>query len=297
MSFSHDGALLAAAGKEGRLTVWNVSDVERLEMLWQLDARKPPIDGFQLMYVEFSPGDHYLLSVSRDCSYTQLAIICNAKTGNICHVVRNVRGCPTWFNSSWMVTSYLQNVLDVVPRRLLIITILDVGNLQKMCTDFRVDTSQLRVDVVRASLEFHIIHPLRHCRVIHPRQHQRMLFCQLFMSTVDHFASVKIASDASGIPLHVPHRQDNVTESLQSQFDCIVPLDRHSHAEGVVVSHDESKIIATIMRQNGKIRDVRLSIYDVVTLQLLHTLPTENMAHPSRAYYLHPGITEKLVAW
>ena len=295
MGFSHDGTLLAAAGKEGRLIVWNTSNLERLEMLWQLSVHEPPVNSNEIMYVEFSPDDRFLLasvSVQRQ-NFDASAIVCNSKTGTVLLIVQDLflNVFATWYSNSWIVTSYFYGTLG----GLFIITILDVGNIKEgTCINQSVHMYQSKVDVVCVMFDYHNIRQLQHCRIIRPRQHQTVLFCQLNMDDVDHFASVKIASDANSKPL--THRQGNdVMESPQDQFDGIVALDHHSHACGIVLSRDESKLIASVVTE--RLEAVKLCIYDVVTLQLLHTLPSDNMARPSSSYYLFPSVTEEVITW
>lgn len=111
------------------------------------------------------------------------------------------------------------------------------------------------------------------------------------MSSVDYFASVAIRNDENGRPSLVNSQQD---PDPRKQFDYIVPLD--GHINGMVLSCDSSKIIASV-NHKGPPLTVEVCIYDVVTLHLLHRLPSDNMANPQSFYYQFPAISQERIAW
>lgn len=296
VTFSHDGTLLAAGGKQGRLIVWDVVDTESIKVLWQLDGRGPPVRAAELMYMEFSSNDELLLvsaSVSRQ-NMLALAFVCDSRLGTVLLVVQDVfiYAFASWFNNSWFVTSYFR---DMVGGNF-IISLLSVEDIRKSrtCVTQDVRTYRQKVIVVDFVFYLHGVLQLQHCMVAHTKLNHSILFCQINMDSVDHFASISIETDVNGKP-SVPGRGHvSVLDGPRKHFDLVVPLD--GHVGGVALAHNESKVIASVSH-SGSPTTVEVCMYDVVTLQLLHRLPSENIANPQGSYYLFPDATEEAIAW
>ena len=292
VTFSTDGTLLATGGKEGCLVVWDVFDTERISLLWKLDVRDSSIGAAEVLFLEFSSSDELLLvsaSVSRQ-DLLAVVIICDSRFGTPQLVVQDVflSFFACWFNSQWFITSYFKEMVGGH----FSISLLSIENMRES-TDLcqNIHTYSHKINVIDLVFYLHRILQLQHCKIIHNGPNNNILLCQINLDEVEHFASVAIRNDGNGKPFRTRGQQD---PDPRKQFDYVVPLD--GHVNGMVLSCDSSKIIASI-NHKGPPLTVEVCVYDVMTLQLLHRLPSDNMAHPQSTYYHFPAVSAKLIAW
>jgi hypothetical protein len=288
--FSNDGTLLAAGGKEGCIVVWNVTDTEKISRQWRLDVHDH--GAAEVCFFEFSSNDELLL-VSAGISRQNLlgaVIICDARLGTTQLMVLNVyfNFFACWLNTQWFVTGYFEEIIGGP----FAISLLSIENIRETTTDLyqNINTYPHKINVIKLVFYLHNIFQLQHCKVVHNGPNN-ILICQISMSSVDYFASVAIRNDENGRPSLVNSQQD---PDPRKQFDYIVPLD--GHINGMVLSCDSSKIIASV-NHKGPPLTVEVCIYDVVTLHLLHRLPSDNMANPQSFYYQFPAISQERIAW
>lgn len=74
LEFSHDGSLLATAGKDGLVTVYDTNQWKVVHEFREHERNAPAADARGVCYVAFSPDDQYLITCSQNNEFAVMSV-------------------------------------------------------------------------------------------------------------------------------------------------------------------------------------------------------------------------------